>query len=172
MNVNKRIEKFITKQGLSASIFADTIGVQRSSISHIISGRNKPSSDFLQKMLKAYSKLNAEWLLLGNGSMLKDAEPTTDNARISYNQGDIFADTSVNIPFKSEENVIEKNKSVVKSNILNEPPHYREISKSEDNKVRSEDPPPYGNKTEKKDKRITKIVLFYDDNTFDVYNQP
>ncbi len=54
---------------LSPSKFADLIGVQRSSISHVLSGRNNPSYDFLQKTLKSFPGLKADWLLLGEGSM-------------------------------------------------------------------------------------------------------
>jgi len=50
---------------LNASQFADKIGVQRSSISHIISGRNKPSLDFLQKTLDKFPRVNADWLITG-----------------------------------------------------------------------------------------------------------
>jgi transcriptional regulator with XRE-family HTH domain len=66
-----RIVQFITSEGISPARFADEIGVQRSSISHLISGRNNPSFDFIQKMLIRYKHLNAEWLLLGTGNMFK-----------------------------------------------------------------------------------------------------
>ena len=52
-------------------MLADKMGVQRSGISHILSGRNYPSFDFLQKLLENFSRLNAEWLILGQGSMYK-----------------------------------------------------------------------------------------------------
>jgi len=53
---------------LSAATFADIIGVQRSSISHILSGRNKPSLDFILKLLHAYPSVSSEWLLKGIAS--------------------------------------------------------------------------------------------------------
>lgn len=53
---------------LSASAFADKIEVQRSSISHILSGRNKPSLEFIQKVLAAFPKVSSDWLLTGNTS--------------------------------------------------------------------------------------------------------
>ena len=61
--------KIITSEGLTPSLLADEIGVQRSGISHILSGRNYPSFDFLQKLLTRFPKLNAEWFILGQGSM-------------------------------------------------------------------------------------------------------
>ena len=69
-----RIVKFLTQEGLSATKFADEIGVQRSSVSHLLSGRNNPSYEFIQKFLNRYKSLNADWLLLGTGTMYKKAE--------------------------------------------------------------------------------------------------
>jgi len=54
--------------GLSVSSFADAIGVQRSSISHVVGGRNKPSLDFVMKVVKTYPEVNLYWLLMGKGS--------------------------------------------------------------------------------------------------------
>ena len=65
---------------LTATKFADEIGVQRSSISHIISGRNQPSYDFILKVINRFKEINAEWLLTGEGHMLKDRhEPEIHN---------------------------------------------------------------------------------------------
>ena len=67
--MKERLIQLLDLEQLSPSKFADIIGVQRSSISHVISGRNKPSFDFLQKTLKAFPGLNASWLMLGEGTM-------------------------------------------------------------------------------------------------------
>jgi len=56
--------------GLTATQFATEIGIQRSALSHIMSGRNKPSLDFVIKMKQRYSEINTDWLLLGFGKML------------------------------------------------------------------------------------------------------
>jgi transcriptional regulator with XRE-family HTH domain len=64
-----RIEELLRTKNLTPSKFADVIGVQRSGISHIMSGRNKPSLDFILKVLEAYPELNAEWLIRGEGNM-------------------------------------------------------------------------------------------------------
>lgn len=63
--------KFMTREQLSSAKFAESIGVQPSSISHILSGRNKPGFDFIHKILTRYPALSAEWLILGKGNMLK-----------------------------------------------------------------------------------------------------
>lgn len=70
--MRNRILKILDSEKLSATKFADIIGVQRSSISHIISGRNKPSFDFILKTVNKFPYINAEWLINGKGNMYKD----------------------------------------------------------------------------------------------------
>lgn len=63
----KRLQKVIDYYGESASSFAEKIGVQRSSISHILSGRNKPSLEFVLKVLSSFPEVELYWLLNGKG---------------------------------------------------------------------------------------------------------
>ena len=65
----ERLKNWMESKGLKASKLADTIGVNRATISHILSGRNKPSIDFLEKLLSAYPNINANWLITGIGYM-------------------------------------------------------------------------------------------------------
>ncbi|MDD2289457.1 MAG: helix-turn-helix transcriptional regulator [Bacteroidales bacterium] len=69
-----RLQQFLTAENISPSRLADQIGVQRSGLSHILAGRNKPGFDFIEKMLIAYPSLNAEWLITGKGRMYKDMQ--------------------------------------------------------------------------------------------------
>lgn len=72
-----RILSFLQKENKSYAQFAEEIGVQPSGISHILSGRNNPSLDFVLKMLQKYQSLSAEWLLFGTGNMYKSiSQPT------------------------------------------------------------------------------------------------
>ena len=64
----ERLQKVIDFYGETASSFAEKIGVQRSSISHILSGRNKPSLDFVMKVLHTYPEVELYWLLNGKGN--------------------------------------------------------------------------------------------------------
>lgn len=66
-----RILKFLQNENKSYAQFAEEIGVQPSGISHILSGRNNPSLDFVTKMLHRYTSLSSEWLLFGKGPMYK-----------------------------------------------------------------------------------------------------
>ncbi len=72
----ERLKKVMDHYQLSAASFADTINVQRSSISHLLSGRNKPSLDFVLKVLDKYKDVELYWLLNGKGSFPKRS--TTD----------------------------------------------------------------------------------------------
>jgi transcriptional regulator with XRE-family HTH domain len=70
--MKERIFEFLRAENKSSSQFAEEIGVQPSGVSHILSGRNNPSLDFVLKMLEKYRYLSTEWLLFGKGSMYKD----------------------------------------------------------------------------------------------------
>ncbi|UYW02202.1 helix-turn-helix transcriptional regulator [Flavobacterium agricola] len=73
----KRLEQLFNFYELTPSTFADKIGVQRSSVSHLLSGRNKPSLDFVLKVQDSFSDLDLNWLLHGNGNMLTSAFAST-----------------------------------------------------------------------------------------------
>lgn len=64
-DIHTRIYQLLQQKGISAAQFADTIGVQRSSMSHLLAGRNKPSIDFLQKCIQAYPDVDIQWLITG-----------------------------------------------------------------------------------------------------------
>lgn len=65
-----RIKQIIEKEKLSSTQFATEIGVQRSALSHVLSGRNKPSLDFMMKIKNRYPEINLDWLMLGKGKMI------------------------------------------------------------------------------------------------------
>ncbi|NML57361.1 helix-turn-helix transcriptional regulator [Chryseobacterium cheonjiense] len=71
MSLNERISKVIEYSGLTPSEFADEIDVQRSSISHVTSGRNKPSLEFIIKIKSRFPEILWDWLVTGEGQMLK-----------------------------------------------------------------------------------------------------
>ena len=62
-----RLKKIMDYYAISAALFADKIGVQRSSISHILSGRNKPSLDFILKITTVFENVDLYWLIHGKG---------------------------------------------------------------------------------------------------------
>lgn len=70
--MKERLIEFLRAENKSSAQFAEEIGVQPSGISHILSGRNNPSLDFVIKMLEKYKFLSTDWLLFGKGTMYKD----------------------------------------------------------------------------------------------------
>ena len=72
--MKERLLEFLRTENKSSAQLAEEIGVQPSGISHILSGRNNPSLDFVLKMLEKYPYLSTDWLLFGKGSMYKDKQ--------------------------------------------------------------------------------------------------
>ena len=92
----ERIKRIISDSGLSNSSFADKIGVPRSSISHILSGRNNPSLDLIIKILRNFDDINADFLLKGDvlPPMDKDPKKDLDNKNMTlFPELDIKEDT-------------------------------------------------------------------------------
>ncbi len=77
-----RLSHIIDEYNLTASQFADEIGVQRSSVSHVLSGRNKPSLDFITKVILRYPEINAEWLLTGQGRFRTDLQQAASDEAV------------------------------------------------------------------------------------------
>ncbi len=141
----KRLEFIMEHYGLSASAFADKIGVQRSSISHLLSGRNKPSLDFLMKIIALFPELNLYWLLDGSDTYLKN---------------DIDLEMPQNMePLPTPVLKIE-NEEIKKS-----------VESAQNSKTTNQD---LGSRAivslqKKEGRQLEKIVLFYTDGTFEDY---
>lgn len=88
----KRLQKWMESKGLIAAELADNIGVNRATISHILSGRNKPSIDFLQKLLSSYPNLNANWLISGIGYMQENQKKQEEKASKTIGKVVVFYD--------------------------------------------------------------------------------
>ena len=88
LDFTNRLKKILNYHQLTASLFADKIGVQRSSISHILSGRNKPSLDFILKVTNTFTDVDIYWLLNGKGEFPKEQGP--NNKVFSPNESSII----------------------------------------------------------------------------------
>jgi transcriptional regulator with XRE-family HTH domain len=84
--MKERLTVLLHHLGMTASRFADEIGVQRSGISHILSGRNQPGYDFMVKTLHKFPEINIEWLLTGKGKMFKTEQEQSQNQNQNQNQ--------------------------------------------------------------------------------------
>ena len=145
----KRLETLLDYYSLNASSFADKIGVQRSSLSHLLSGRNKPSLDFILKILEVFPDVDLYWILNGKGTFPKsnDANPRIENGTANTK--------SQNTTAPLEESISQ--------NLFSEIPN--SVSLLETKKVESPNFISGINSDE-----IDKIVVFYKNGTFKSYN--
>ena len=70
--MNKRLLQFLQAENISQAQLADTLSVARGSVSHILSGRNRPGFDFIESLLLHYPSLNLDWLITGKGRMYRE----------------------------------------------------------------------------------------------------
>jgi transcriptional regulator with XRE-family HTH domain len=158
----KRLEIILDYHGLSASSFADKIGVQRSSLSHLLSGRNKPSLDFILKIIEVFPEVDLYWILNGKGNFPKSevsenlmtastpfSEIKKEEAKIE-NQHDLF----------SAEPVIEKNR------VFENAEEKFSNTQNFDNSLSSDEMMSIS----KQNSDIDRIVVFYKNGTFKNYS--
>jgi len=192
MNEKIRIEKVMQSESMTSGQFAQEIGIQNSTLSHILNNRNNPSLDVMKKILNRFPNINSEWLILGQGPMSRQethsqmptlfgfdeeknsisdtyVEKNIDNinsdfssvekneeklvSKISYVQG-----SQKNVAIKSSE------RFPVESDEINKAISGQLINKQED-KVAISD-----NTSRIVDKKVTKIILYYSDNTFQEFD--
>ena len=141
--MKSRLQQFLEVEQLSPAKLADIIGIQRSGLSHILSGRNKPGFDFIQKLLLKFPALNAEWLITGKGKMYKESpeRPQTDKSTFKSNPISAY-----------EESLFSDNEDVTDSF-----PEY-ELTENSVNDKTQEIP--------REKKNLKRILLIYSDNTF------
>ncbi len=78
----KRLQKIMESHELSATLFAEKLSVGRATISHLMAGRNKPSLDFVMKVVDTFPNVELEWLLYGKKTTPKPPPPTPEKTRI------------------------------------------------------------------------------------------
>ena len=102
----KRLENIMSFYSLSASSFADKIGVQRSSISHILSGRNKPSLEFVMKVLSPFPEIDLYWLLNGKGEFPKNVKSQPEDSLPSQIKKNIISKQKNNTSLAEIERIV------------------------------------------------------------------
>lgn len=153
--MNRRLQQFLAAENISQSQFADIIGVARASVSHILAGRNKPGFDFIESMARHYPALNLDWLITGKGRMYaSDSAPkTVSKEERQVSETGLFDDEYIASPqiMKSQEEItptatVENKETIPLSESAATPftPHT----------------------TQRKQHNIVRIVVFYDDNTY------
>ncbi len=91
--MKNRLQQIISTEGISALKFAEIIDVQRSTVSHILSGRNNPSLEFIQKTLNNFPQINTDWFITGRGEMYIEPASTTNERtnKSEQNSRDLFS---------------------------------------------------------------------------------
>lgn len=148
MEIKNRIKKVMDESGLSASKFADKIGVPRSGLSHVLSGRNKPSLDYVLKMLDAFPELDPNWLLKGQKSMEQnELKKEIAEENLSPNSSSQINDSLARVNLKMEGQVGKMLDSMTK------------VPQEASNMA----------KTAKFISKAVRIVYFYKDGSFEEY---
>ncbi|HLW29236.1 MAG TPA: helix-turn-helix transcriptional regulator [Brumimicrobium sp.] len=145
MSISERLQMVIKMNGMTNASFADKIGVQRSSISHVLAGRNKPSIDFIQKILNAFPKVDADWLIIG-----KKVGRLADSNEVQP--------TSQSIGEVEEEKILTDTNPVLKDDDI---PVYKGSRAQDSEYTQSKT-----SNNEQLQRKVSKIIVFYDDGTF------
>ena len=165
--MEERLKLFLAMEGLSPSQFADKLGVQRSGVSHLLSGRNKPSFEFISKMLAAYPKINPDWLIMGTGKAYRDMPGGDSQAPAAADpapqpQPEYFPRPEAQL----QEDSVNDDLPSLFSNP--EPPKNQEIPAPLPPKPAPEKAVISAKPALQGEKRIAQITIFYTDGTYEV----
>lgn len=153
MEIKDRIRMIMEREKVPPRVFAETIGVQQSTLSHILNDRNKPSLEVVMKVHQTYNYVNLEWLLYGKGEMLASAEKSSlSSSSDSDYQPSLFDENLVN---SSKETIALENRKEMPSKQAGNAP--KEIVKQEIKYI------------ERPVRKITEIRIFFDDNTYETF---
>lgn len=153
MSINDKIKQVLLIKNLSPSYFADDIGVQRSSISHILSGRNRPSLDIIQKIVRRFPEFTYDWFLEEENPQLLFSEaptPSSGQLRQHIPQHKTIITEVTNTPHAGHQPVVPY-KLIV--------PKEETITNSDQLLPSAVNPP----------KQVDRILIFYTDGTFREY---
>jgi transcriptional regulator with XRE-family HTH domain len=183
--MEERLKELLAQERLTPARFAELVGVQRSSVSHIISGRNKPSLDFLQKTLSTLGHISPDWLISGTGPYKRtDVSSKTPDppqtAKRTINQEGRLEFPSARPSTKEEDPAVYGTKAQQETSSVNK---NSSITTSNSEKEANPDalitsdtgilPKDTGDseslKSESREKKIIKTILFYDDHSFEVF---
>lgn len=154
--MEERIKKFMEHKGISPSELADAIGVQRSNVTHVLKARNKPSFQFIEKLLQIYPEINAKWLLLGEGNMV---EGISKSRTLFDPVSEPVIDKTIPTTKVEPEIVKDSNSPNPKQTVI--PPPEAEKKEHENELYDSFFSP---------EKPIERMIVFFKDQTFKVYN--
>lgn len=148
--MRERILELMSKLGMSPTQFANAIGASRTTIQHIISGRNDPSLKIITSIYETFPSVDIKWLLNGEGAAFTNQSQISDFPLFDNNENQIFP-TNTRIEVKNSN--VEKQDSPKPS------------KQKTDNKKDT-----ILNHTISDNKRIREIVVFFEDGTFEKFS--
>jgi transcriptional regulator with XRE-family HTH domain len=158
----ERLKFYIETQGMLTSQFADAIGMPRSSFSQLLTGRNKSISDAtIGKIHAAFPDLSIVWLLFGEGEMLTNSQPSQQPAPSHESQLSIFGENEIFESNTEEGAKYAKEIELENRSTVQQPHDATQASEPRGPVYHSLYTPQANNK------RITHIVVYYNDNTFE-----
>ncbi|HBK32202.1 MAG TPA: transcriptional regulator [Porphyromonadaceae bacterium] len=149
-----RIKQIMENENLTPAQFADRLQINRAVISHILNGRNNPSLDVVVKILNDMNDLNPEWLLNGTEPMYKTPRSNT-NAVSMPKTPDLFSERTIN-PIQNTAKLEFAQEKPLKRPVNTEQIKENELIEPSQNSA----------------KKITQIIIYYDDNTFETFIPP
>lgn len=165
MSISKRIQEIIEYYQLSPSDFADQVGIQRSGVSHLTSGRNKPSVDFIEKLINSFPEININWFVTGVGKMIKEKEIIKEELTKEDNNSSstllLFPEFEKKI---ENQKIQEKTKSQEEKTPIVENPVFVNNFTKTPNIQKSE--------VQRNQKKVKRMILIYEDNTFEYLENP
>lgn len=144
--MNDRLEQFLAAENITQAAFADKIKVARASVSHILSGRNKPGYEFFAGLIRNYPALNIEWLISGKGKMYKE-NPSVPEIRSSV---------PYSPPLFPEDTPQDEDR-----------PETLQPQKQPESAIREQ----VMTRIIEKQRKAVRIMVFYDDNTFEEFER-
>lgn len=157
MDEKERIEKIMQTENLNSTLFAIEIGIQSSTLSHILNGRNKPSLDVLKRILNRFRTINSDWLILGVGSMYR--QERNSQALSLFDQIDENGSkTEIYTPIAEP-----------KSALKNEPIQIKAELESQTDKEKDKNEEVKTDPVKTISKKAQKIIIYYSDNTFEEF---
>lgn len=165
-NVTDRIKQLIEIKNLTPSKLADTIKVNRSRLSHILTGRNNPSLEMVQSILNCFPDINPEWLLFGQGNTFRDE--STSN---SITFGSLFdQETASELKFTEKAQNQVKKTGAQESEIPEESKHHQVYQEKQTQIFQKSEVTTSNHKEDRKPskRRIKMITVFYDDNEYEI----
>ena len=148
--MHEKLPLLMKSEGLTSSRLAELLGIQPSGISHLLSGRNKPSYDLLQKILRRFPNINPDWLLIDKGEMYRTTTTEAASQEQMASSGETLHDQ---VPLSTPTPVDSPSDLTA--------PTFTQTASPNNNTPQQQFPISRG--------RVKRVIVLYDDHSFESY---